>query len=534
MLIFATRVNAPLARRGACGYTAGPMSSSLLKTSTLVGALTAISRIMGFVRDAVIARAFGASAGADAFFIAFRIPNLLRRLFAEGAFAQAFVPVLAGCRERQSHAEVRALVDQASARLGLLSLLLTAAGMALAPVLVLLFAPGYAGSDQFELTVDLLRITFPYLLFISLTALFSAIMNAYGRFAVPAITPLLLNLAMIAAAVWWAPRVAEPVEALAWGVFLGGLAQLLWQLPFVARLGLLPRPRWGTNTDAARMLRRVLPTVFGASAAQINLLVNALLASFLVTGSVSWLYYADRLVEFPLGLVGLALTAAVLPSLSRAYASRSAEDYGRTLAWALRWAALMGVPATFALVLLSGPVLVTLFQYGEFTVNDVAQTRLSLMAYSLAIVPFIAIKVLTSAYYARDETAAPVRAAAVAIAANVLIGLPLMRFMGHAGVALATSLAAWLNAWLLYRDLKRRNILLPAVGGRRFAVAIVLGSAVMSLVLLGAGDWRAWTEMAAAQRVARLLLWVAAGAVGYAVALWLSRLRWGELRGPGA
>lgn len=513
------------------------MSATLLKTTALVGALTALSRIMGFVRDAVIARTFGAGAGADAFFIAFRIPNLLRRLFAEGAFAQAFVPVLTEHRERSGEAGVRELLDHVSARLALLSLLVTAAGMVCAPLIVLLFAPGYAGSTtQFGLTVELLRITFPYLLFISLTALFGSVLNVCGRFAVPAITPLLLNLAMIAAALLWAPHTAQPVVALAWGVFCGGLAQLLLQVIFVARLGLLPRPRLrGGHEAVGRMLRLVLPTVFGASAAQINLLLNSLFASFLATGSISWLYYADRLVEFPLGVAGLALTAAVLPALSRAHAVQSPEEYGRTLDWALRWAALVGVPATMGLALLAGHILVTLFHYGEFTANDVAQTRLALIAYSLAIVPFIAIKVLTSAYYARLETALPVRAAAASIAVNAALGLLLMRWMGHAGIALATSVAAWLNAWLLYRGLKRRALCAPTAQGRRVAVGVALAAAMMGIVLAaGAGDWSAWAQLGAAQRVARLLLWIAAGVAAYGATLWACRLRWRELRGVGA
>jgi len=379
------------------------MSKALLKSTGIVSAMTSLSRISGFVRDMVYAQMFGAGTGTDAFFVAFRIPNFLRRLFAEGAFSQAFVPVFSEYQTQRSRAELQELVDQVAGTLGAILFVISAIGVLAAPVLILLFAPGFtADAGKYELTVAMLRITFPYLLFISLTAFAGSVLNSCGKFSIPAITPVLLNLTMIAAALWLAPRMERPVVGLAWGVFIAGIIQLGFQVPFLRQVKLLPRPRWGwASQGVQQVLKLMLPAIFGSSVAQVNLLIDTLLASFLVSGSVSWLYYSDRLVEFPLGIFGVALGTVILPKLSRQHASAETDGFSHTLDWALRWALLIGIPATVALIILSGPILSALFQYGQFDAHDVAMSTRSLMAFSLGLVAFMLIKVLAPGFYAR-------------------------------------------------------------------------------------------------------------------------------------
>lgn len=518
--------------------------SGLLRSTALVGGMTFVSRILGLIRDMVIARAFGAGVGADAFFVAFRIPNFLRRLFAEGAFSQAFVPVLSEYKTRRTHEEVRDLVEHTVGALGGVLFLVTAAGVLAAPLLVLVFAPGFSDDpDKFALTGDMLRLTFPYILFISLTALAGGVLNSYGRFAVPAFTPVFLNLCMIGAALWLAPRMAEPVEALAWGVLLAGIVQLAFQFPFLLRLRLLPRPRWRRAHEGVRkIVGLMLPGIFGSSVAQINLLIDTLIASFLVTGSVSWLYYSDRLVEFPLGVFGVALATVILPRLSQQHAATAAEDHARTVDWALRMTLLVGTPATVALMILAGPMLVTLFQYGEFSASDVAMSRLSLMAYALGLLGFILVKVLAAAFFSRQDARTPVRIAVIAMVANLVLNLvfvvPMVRYDipgPHAGLALATALAAFLNAGLLFRALRRTGGFRAGPGWTVFALRVLAANAAMAVVLvLTAGGIESWQANDWPARVRDLLLCVGAGAAAYFVMLWLAGLRRHHLAAPGA
>jgi putative peptidoglycan lipid II flippase len=504
------------------------MSSRLLKSTASVGAFTFLSRVLGFVRDMMIARLFGAGAGTDAFFVAFKIPNFLRRLFAEGAFSQAFVPVLSEYKTQREHEELRRLADHVAGTLGVVLFLVTLVGVVTAPVLVMIFAPGFIGDPgKYGLTVDLLRITFPYLLFVSLTALAAGILNTFGRFGVPAVTPVFLNLSMIGAALWLAPRMAEPVTALAWGVFIAGVAQLLFQIPFLARVRVLPRPRWGWRHEGVqRVLRLMLPAIFGSSVAQINLLFDTLLASFLVTGSVSWLYYSDRLMEFPLGVFGIALATVLLPSLSRQHAEASREGFSNTLDWGLRWVMVIGVPAGVGLLVLAGPMLTTLFQYREFTTHDVEMARLSLMAYSVGLLPFILIKVLAPGFFSRQDTRTPVRIGVIAMLTNMVLNVILIFPLAHAGLALATSLAAFLNAALLYRALRREQVYVPGAGWSALLLRVGAASAVMGgLLWYGSGELSAWYAWGAAERSARLLLWIALGGVAYLAVVWLLGLR---------
>ncbi len=511
------------------------MNRSLLRSTVVVGGITSISRVLGLVRDVVIARVFGAGLGADAFFVAFKIPNFLRRLFAEGAFAQAFVPVLSEYKEKRSEQEVRDLVDATVGVLSSVLFVVTLIGVIAAPVLVMIFAPGFLDdSNKYQLTVDMVRLTFPYILFISLTAFAGGILNSYGRFGVPALTPVFLNLCLIGAALWLAPHMDEPVMALAWGVLLAGIVQLAFQIPFLLRLRLLPRPLWRRGHEGVRRIgRMMLPAIFGSSVAQINLLIDTLIASFLVTGSVSWLYYSDRLVEFPLGVFGIALATVILPRLSQHYAQASTEAHSRTVDWALRMVMLIGTPAAIGLLVLAGPMLTTLFQYGEFGVHDVEMARLSLMAYALGLLGFIMVKVLAAAFYSRQDMRTPVKIAVIAMVANIVMNVafvvPMVKLDipgPHAGLALATAFASFLNALLLYRSLRRRGLLQLSPGWRSLLLQVVAANAVMALVLvLVAGDLGAWLDNGWRARAADLVICVVAGAAAYFLTLWISGLR---------
>jgi putative peptidoglycan lipid II flippase len=504
------------------------LSQSLLKSTARVGANTLLSRVLGFVRDIVIARAFGAGSGADAFFVAFRIPNLLRRLFAEGAFSTAFVPVLSEYKTQRSHDEVRDLAAHVAGALGGVLFLVTAAGVILAPLIVVVFAPGFLqAADKFDLTVDMVRITFPYILFISLPAFAGGIFNTYGRFGVPAFTPVLLNLSLIGAAVWLAPRMDRPVVALAWGVFVAGVVQLAFQIPFLKGLGFLVRPRLRRgHQGVARILRLIIPALLGVSVAQINMLVDTLIASFLVTGSISWLYYSDRMVEFPLGVFGIALATVILPSLSRQHAAESPERFSHTLDWALRLVLVVATPAALGLAMLASPILTTLFQYGEFGRGDVRLAALSLVAYSSGLLAFIAVKILAPGFYARQDMRTPVRIAIVAMVSNIGLNLALVVPLKHAGLALATSIASYLNAALLYRGLRQRGILRPQAGWGVLFWKVGTASALMAAVLWAFKlDDAVWFEAMALERALRLAALILAGAGVYGGALLALGLR---------
>ena len=500
----------------------------MFRSLAKVGSNTLFSRILGFVRDLVFAHVFGANAGTDAFFVAFKIPNFLRRLFAEGAFSVAFVPVLTEYKERRSFDELRDFVDHVAGTLGAVLLAVTLVGVVGAPLLVMLFAPGFIGAEgKLDLAGDMLRLTFPYLFFISLTAFAGGILNAHNRFGVPAFTPVLLNLSLIGCALWLAPLMDRPIVAVAWGVFIAGVVQFLFQLPFLHQLRLLPRFRFAPRDEGVRRIGRLmLPALFGVSVTQLNLLLDTLIASFLVSGSISWLYYSDRLMEFPVGVLGVALGTVILPNLSRKHATESLEGFSRTLDWGLRWTLLLGAPAAVGLLVLAGPMIATLFQSQVFTVSDVEMASRSLMAYSLGLLPFILIKVLAPGFYARQDTRTPVRIAVIAMAANMVMNIVLVFPLAHAGLALATTLSASLNAFLLFRGLRREEVYQPGAHwvwlGWRTGVAC---TAMAALLLWGAGSLESWTALGAWERAWRLLGWVVAGASAYGAILLLTGVR---------
>ncbi|WP_028492471.1 murein biosynthesis integral membrane protein MurJ [Thioalkalivibrio sp. ALE19] len=507
----------------------------LFRSTAVVSGMTMISRIMGYLRDMVLAVTFGASAATDAFFVAFRIPNFLRRLFAEGAFNQAFVPVFAEFREKRGREALRDLLDHtAGALLGAVAIV-TLLGILAAPALIWIFAPGLAQeAGRQDLAADMLRITFPYLLFISLTAMAAGILNSIGRFAVPAFTPVFLNLALIAAALWLAPMFAEPVVALAWGVFIAGALQLAFQIPFLWRAGLLPRPRFRrAHEGVRRIVKLMLPAILGTSVVQINLLVDTLIASFLVAGSISWLYFGDRFVELPLALFGIAIGTVILPRLAKQFNEERPEAFGRTLDWALRTAMLVALPAMAGLVVLAVPILATLIQYQEFTPHDTHMTALALAAYSLGLPGFILIKVLAPGFFARQDTKTPVRIAIIAMLWNMLLnGLFVLPWYlsgvpgAHAGLALATSASAYINAGLLYRGLVREGIYRPGPALRRLRYGLPVALAVMVAVLVVLSPaLDAWTDWSIPERGTALTGLIAAGVASLGVTLWLAGLR---------
>ena len=515
----------------------------LLRSSALVGSMTMISRVLGLLRDIVIAAFIGASADADAFFVAFKIPNFLRRLFAEGAFSQAFVPVLADYKEQGAHDAVQALVDRVAGVLGGTLLLLTLITVAASPIVAAIFAPGFVSQpEKFQLTADMIRITFPYLLLISMTGFCGAILNSYGRFAVPAFTPVFLNLSLIFAATVASPWFDEPVFALAWGVFFAGIIQLLFQLPSLYRLDLVPRPVFdGKDEGVRRILKLMIPALFGVSVSQINLLLDTVLASFLPTGSVSWLYYSDRLAELPLGVFGIAIATVILPNLSAHRAAAREDQFASTLDWAMRSVLLIGLPATLALILLAEPILITLFQYGALTPTDVDMASLSLRAYSLGLIAFMLIKILAPGYYARKDTATPVKIGIIAMAANMVMNLafvlPLLWYfnVGHVGLALATSASAWLNAGLLLRGLLKQGVFTWQPGWGAYILRLFAATSAMTAVVLllgeGADVWLDWSWQ---RRSLEILLVCGAGIAAYLLAHVLCGTRMRHLRAPGA
>ncbi|MBI59070.1 MAG: murein biosynthesis integral membrane protein MurJ [Spongiibacter sp.] len=523
---------------------AAPSKSSsgggLLRSSLVVGAMTMLSRVLGLIRDVVIAVVLGATANADAFFVAFKIPNFLRRLFAEGAFSQAFVPVLSEYRETRDAAAVKQLLDRVAGALGGTLLCITLLAVIAAPLVATVFAPGFRGDPlKFALTTEMIRITFPYLMLISLTGFAGAVLNSYGRFAVPAFTPVLLNVCLITAAVVAAPYFDEPAMALAWGVLTAGCVQLVFQLPFLQRLHLLPTPRWQWGDEGVRrIVQLMIPAMFGVSVSQINLLLDTVLASFLPTGSISWLYYSDRLVELPLGVFAIAIATVILPSLSRQRAGGDQQAFSQTLDWAIRGVLLMALPAAVALLILAEPILITLFQYGELQSRDVTMAALSLRAYTLGLLAFMLIKVLAPGFFACQDTRTPVRIGIYAMVANMVFNialvLPLHFYwqIGHVGLALATAASAWLNAALLLRGLLKRDVYHPAAGWLRYSVQVLLPVAAMAAVLiaarLGIHDWALWFAW---QRAAVLLAVCATGGGVYLLGLWMMGMRIGDFRG---
>ncbi len=505
---------------------------NLLRALATVSGMTLLSRILGFVRDFVIARAFGAGLATDAFFVAFKLPNLLRRMFAEGAFSQAFVPILGEYKNKRSLEDTRTLVDHVASLLSMLLFAITAVGIAAAPLLVWVSAPGFsADAGKFELTVTLTRITFPYIFFMSLVALAGGLLNSWSRFALPAFTPVLLNISFIAMALFAAPYFDPPVLALAWAVFIGGLLQMAIQIPALRRIAMLPRPtlNWRAawaDPGVRRIATLMGPALIGVSVSQISLLINTIFASFLKTGSVSWLYYADRLMEFPSGMLGAALGTILLPSLSRCHASGNDAEYARLLDWGLRLTLLLAAPAAIGLAILAVPLIATLFFHGAFSAEDVFRTREALVAYTIGLTGLILVKVLAPGFYARQNVKTPVRIALISLAATQVMNLAFIGWIGHAGLALSIGLAACLNAGMLYRGLRRLDIYRPQPGWTGFLLRLTVALAVMAGTLWFAmGSETDWLYATFLARGIHLAWLVPLGCGAYFATLWLLGFR---------
>jgi putative peptidoglycan lipid II flippase len=507
---------------------------SLLRSTSLVSLMTFISRIMGFVRDMILAQFFGAEAGMDAFIIAFKIPNFMRRLFAEGAFSQAFVPVLAEFQETRTREDVRLFIARIAGTLSAVLSLVTVVGVILAPGIVFIFAPGF-GEDAARsiLATDMLRITFPYLMLVSLTAMAGAVLNTYGYFGVPAVTPVLLNISMIVAAVFLSPHFSAPVMALAWGVLIAGVAQLLFQIPFLFHRDLLVKPRLMFRDEGVmRVLKLMVPALFGVSIAQINLLVDTVFASFLHVGSVTWLFYTDRLTDFPLGVFGVAIATVILPHLSRRYADQTAEHFSRALDWGLRLLLLIGVPAGIGLAVFSMPLIASCFSYGKFTAMDVLQTQKSLITLALGVPAFMMVKVLASGFYARQDIKTPVKAGVWSMVVNTLCCALLIVPFAHAGLTLASTIAGYVNCVILLSLLRRRGFYQPSPGWMKFGLQVLFATAAMgSYLYLMAGDLTTWLGRPIGTRLGVLLAQVCAAFIIYVLCLGLSGMRPAQFRG---
>lgn len=485
----------------------------LFRSGMMISVMTLMSRILGLVRDFVYANYFVMGSAMDAFLVAFRIPNLMRRLSAEGAFSLAFIPVLTEYKEQRSQAELKDLINHVAGMLTVILFVISLIAIIAAPLLMMVFAPGFEtkADAEPELAAYLLRITALYMLFISLAAFFSSILNTFGNFAVPAFTPVLLNVVMISAAIWWSPHFEQPVEALAWGVFLGGLAQGLFQLPYLQRLGLMPRFSFKKGHEGvSRILKLMAPALIGSSAAQLNITINTMIASLLASGSISWLYFSDRFVEFPLALIGVAIGTVILPKLSGDHANAQGGDFGKTLDWAMRLSVLVSIPATIGLIVLAVPILATVIDNGVNGWRDVEMASLSLMTYALGLPAFIMVKVLAPGFYSRQDTRTPVKIGLIAIAANIicnlLIVLPWYKlgYIGpHAGLALSTAISGFVNATLLFIGLNKLGLITGTTGWPVYLAKIVMASLIMAAAiwLINPDDawWQAsgiWLKMA--------------------------------------
>jgi putative peptidoglycan lipid II flippase len=517
---------------------------SVFKHTSIVSAMTLLSRISGMARDMVYSQTFGAGPLMDAFFVAFKIPNFLRRLSAEGAFSQAFVPVVSEFKVRRSRHEVRELVGGVAGTFGVALFVVTVIGVVAAPLLILVYAPGFRVSgDRFELAVQMLHWTFPYIFFISLVSLCSGVLNSYGRFGAAAFTPVLLNAVLIVTALFAAPRAPNPGLVLAVGVFVAGLTQLLFLLPFVMRLGVFGLPRWRWEHEGVRRIARLmLPGIFGSSVAQVSLLLDSLFASFLVAGSISWLYYADRLVEFPMGVFTIALATVILPRLSTHHAEQSPERFAATLDGAVRLVLLFATPAAVGLLTLAGPLITSIYGYGRFTQHDVYMSTFALMTYSLGLLGFSMVKVLAPGYFARQDTRTPVRVGLIALAVNIgfnsLLVLPLARAgfpAPHILLAFSTGMSALVNSALLFRGLRRAGVYRAGPGWPRFATQILIANLVMAVGLWwAAGEIPIWLALPGWERAVRLAACVGGGAALYFAVLWIGGIRIAELRRLGA
>ncbi len=513
-------------------HTHSPKKKSLSRSTLLVSACTFCSRMIGFARDMLVANLFGATLDADAFVMANKIPNFLRRLFSDGAFSQAFVPVLSEYRKLKGEDEVQGFLNHISGVLALTLLIVTVIGVVAAPFVVMLFAPGFGHDDpRYELTTTMLRITFPYILFVSLAGLGGAVLNSYDKFGIPAFTPVLLNFAVVGAALWICPHLDQPVVGLAIGVFIGGVIQLFFQIPFLLRIRRLPIPRPSLKDPGVRKVMKLMaPALFGVSVGQINIMIDQWFASFLAVGSLSWLYYSDRVVQLPLGVFAVAIATVILPRLSRSHAGHEHDQYERILDWGLRSILLIALPSTLGLILYSGPIVTTLFLHGEFDANDVTMTLRSMIAFSFGLTGAMATKILASGFYAKQNIKLPVKIGIISMVANTLFSLCLVWSLEHAGLALATSLSSTLNAILLFVMLRKKQGFYLQPGWAKFLMQMAIGLVAMAVVwYFLTPSLSIWITHTTLWRAGCLAIDMSAVMAAYAAGLFFSGYRWHKL-----
>ncbi|ENQ8700313.1 murein biosynthesis integral membrane protein MurJ [Vibrio harveyi] len=516
------------------------MSKRLLKSGMIVSAMTLISRVLGLVRDVVVANLMGAGASADVFFFANKIPNFLRRLFAEGAFSQAFVPVLTESHAQGDMDKTRELIARAAGTLGVIVSIVTILGVLGSGVVTALFGFGWfldwihggPAAEKFELASVMLKITFPYLWFITFVALSGAILNTLGKFAVSSFTPVFLNVMIILAAWFISPQMSQPEIGLAIGVFLGGLVQFLFQIPFLIKAGVMVKPKWGWRDPGVVKIRTLMiPALFGVSVSQINLLFDTFIASFLQTGSISWLYYSDRLLEFPLGLFGIAIATVILPALSRKHVDAHSEGFAHTMDWGIRMVTLLGIPAMLGLMVLAKPMLMVLFMRGEFSPQDVHQASLSLLAYASGLLNFMLIKVLAPGYYSRQDTKTPVKYGIIAMLTNMVFNAIFAYFYGYVGLAIATALSAFVNMALLYRGLHIAGVYQVTKRTVLFIIRLMIaGAAMVAAILWQLEDMSVWLDWSFAHRSGVLGMLIALGAGVYLAVVFLLGVRLKDLK----
>ena len=518
--------------------------SRMLRSGAIVSAMTMVSRVLGLARDAIIFHFFPAGGALDAFFVAFRVPNLLRRMVAEGAFSLAFIPVLAEYKESRSKEDLQNLINHVAGTLSLVLFGITVIGMIAAPLLAMIFAPGFMFGEgqqdgsQGDLTAHLIVITFPYIFLIALSAFVSAILNTFQKFAVPAFTPVLLNVALISAVIWWSPHFEQPVEALAWGVIIGGVLQLAFQIPSLIKLGLLPKPNFKRGHEGVkRIMKLMLPALLGSSVAQINILINTAIASLLAAGSISWLYASDRFVELPLAIIGVAIGVVILPKLSGDHINAKSKAFSETLDWGVRLGLLISLPAMVGLMLLAKPILATVLANGVNNWNLVEMSSMSLLTYSFGLPAFILVKVLAPGFYSRQNTRTPVRIGMFSVLCNIVLSILIvypwvkMDIVGpHAGLALATALAGYINAGLLLYQLKKQNIYQSLTQSKqlwlRDLLRIIVALIVMAVLIRffnPEDNW--WQDSDLLQKVSKLLLLVLIAILSYFGALFLMGVR---------
>ncbi len=503
--------------------------ANLLKSSTIVSFWTMMSRFLGLARDIVLANLLGAEGRADIFLLAQKIPNFLRRLFGEGAFATAFVPVFSEYHEKRTKEETVLLLSKVSGTLGGFLFLITMVGVIVPQLLMGIFGYGFYHTDpeKFFRASELLRITFPYIFFISLVAMYSAVMNTLNKFALPAFAPVLLNLSIIGMALFVAPHMEHANVALAWGIFIAGVLQLLLFFPFLWKAGYLPRPQWAwKDSSVQRIFKLMLPVIFGASVSQINLLIDSQIASFLEEGSISWLYYSDRMLEFPLGIFGIAIATVLLPTLSKYFAKNDMQHFSGTLDWGLRMVLMIGIPAAIGLLWLAEPIMISVFQHGAFDAHDSFKAGQSLQAYSLGLIAFMMVKVFLTGFYSRQDPKTPVKIGIIAVVSNIVLNLVLFKPFGHVGLAIATSISAFINAILLYRYLHKHDQLKISKSTALWILKLVIASGLLLAGLwyfdFSIEQWQAWNRVEA---IGMIVATISATIVSYCVLLMLMGIR---------